>query len=130
MACPVKVSATPLKHKSPSVKKRDLLRLVSFNMKKKEEELVKVKSTLDAKILSLEKDLIKKSNLIFKLELEVSNMKFNQKKHKPKLTMMKTSNQIIPGVPYPQKLICCQHACNSNHGQKPAEFSPPPGRNR
>ena len=119
MACPVKVSATPLKHKSPSVKKRDLLRLVSFNMKKKEEELVKVKSTLDAKILSLEKDLIKKSNLIFKLELEVSNMKFNQKRHKPKLTMMKTTNQmIIPGVPYPQKLICCQHACNSNQCQK------------
>ena len=132
MSCPVKVPAR--KHKSPSVKKRDSLRMVSFNMKKKDEEFEKLKTTVSAQILSQEKDQIKKSNLIFKLELEVSKMKFNQKRPKPNLTIMKTSNQIIPGVPFFQNesrlTTCCEHACKSNYEGTPLELAQPPGRIR
>ena len=104
--------------------------MVSYNMKKKDEQFEQFKITASAKILSLENDQIKRSNLIFKLELEVSTMKFNQKRSKPKLTIMKTSNQIIPGVPFTQneRSLCCEHACKFNPEERNAfDFAKPPG---
>ena len=52
---------------------------------------------LEMKILSLEKDLKKKTSTIFKLEVEKSDSKFKMLKSKQRLSVMKTSNQQIPG---------------------------------
>ena len=52
---------------------------------------------LEMKILFLEKDLKKKTSTIFKLEVEKSDIKFKMLKSKPRLSVMKTSNQQIPG---------------------------------
>ena len=56
------------KRKSPSTQKRDKLRIRKYNAAKMK--------ALEMKILSLEKDLKKKTSTIFKLEVEKSDSKF------------------------------------------------------
>ena len=50
---------------------------------------------LEMKIQTLDKELKKKTSTIFKLEVDKSDLKF--KMSRPKLSIMKTSNQQIPG---------------------------------
>jgi hypothetical protein len=54
------------KTKSPSIRKRDMIRMFEFNMKKKEQALA-----------SLQQELSNKSRVVLKLETEISCMKFN-----------------------------------------------------
>ena len=71
------------------MKKRDHLRMTLFNLKKKEENLLR-------KIEGLEKDLTIKQNIIFKLEVDVSKRKFLLIKSRPKLAIRNVANQNIP----------------------------------
>ena len=61
------------------------------------------------KIKTLDQELKKKTTTLFKLEVEKSDLKFRMFKSRPKLSIMKTSNQQIPGdqnlrEPKPPKL--------------------------
>ena len=73
------------KHKSQSVKRRDLIRMMKFNMKKKEEELTWEINVFNDKIEDMKQELARKSKKIFQLELEVSKLKFSAYKSKSKL---------------------------------------------
>ena len=75
--------------KSPSRIKRDMLRLKAFNTKKKEEELLN-------HISELENKLRIKSSTIFKLEVQISNLKFKLLKPKKKLSIMQVQTTDIP----------------------------------
>ena len=68
---------------------------MKFNLSKKEEELARKQLELDSK-----------SKQIFKLELEISNVKFSAYKSKPKLAICNVANQNIPPaarIPSPPK---------------------------
>ena len=107
------------KHKSPSDKRRDLARLMKFNFKKKEEELAREKLKLESK-----------SNQIFKLELEISKLKFILYKPKPKLEICHVATKNIqpaaqlPSPPKPRipklsavilKSTCDTPECKNRH---------------
>ena len=68
--------------KSPSTLKRDQLRMTEFNMRKFKE--------------SYAIEMRKKANTIFKLEVEISNLKFKLFKSKPRLSIKKVVNYDIP----------------------------------
>ena len=89
------------KHKSPSVKRRDLMRMMKFNTRKKEEELTTEIIFLNKKIKSMQHELDIKSKNIFKLELEVSKHKFNSFKSKPMLSICNVAHQNIPSTANP-----------------------------
>ena len=73
---------TDITGKSPSTLKRDQLRMTQFNMRKlKESYLIEIK---------------KRADTIFKLEVEISNLKFKLFKHKPRLSIRKVVNYDIP----------------------------------
>ena len=88
------------------------------------------------KIQALDKELKKKTSTIFKLEFEQSDLKFRMFKSRPKLSIMKTSNQQIPGdqnltKPKPPKLAvsitsntcdtpACQHRRRPCHAYTPS----------
>ena len=88
-------------HKSPSVKKRDMVRMMRFNMKKKEEEFDKERISLNLKIQKLEKELEQNSkppkNIICTLQpIDIQPVA----KHK-NLSKMKTSRiNIQPFYPF------------------------------
>jgi hypothetical protein len=73
------------KPKSTSDKRRDLIRIMKFNLSKKEEELSRKRLKIDSM-----------SKHIFKLELEISKVKFSSYKSKPKLAICHVANQNIP----------------------------------
>ena len=77
--------------KSPSRIKRDMLRLKAFNAKKKEKELLN-------QISELENSLRIKSSTIFKLEVQISNLKFQLLKPKKKLGIMQVQTTDIQPV--------------------------------
>ena len=81
------------KPKSPSRQKRDQSRIRNFNFRKMQELIC----ALEMKIQTLDQELKKKTSTIFKLEVEKSDLKFKMFKSRPKLSIMKTSNQQIPG---------------------------------
>ena len=81
------------KPKSPSRQKRDQLRIRKFNYRKMQEFIC----ALEMKIQTLDQELKKKTSTIFKLEVEKSDIKFKMFKSRAKLSIMKTSNQQIPG---------------------------------
>ena len=81
------------KPKSPSRQKRDQSRIRNFNFRKMQEMIC----ALEMKIQTLDQELKKKTSTIFKLEVEKSDLKFKMFKSRPKLSIMKTSNQQIPG---------------------------------
>ena len=66
-------------------------RMNRFIMKKREDQLKK-------QIECLEKDLAKKENIIFKLEVKISNLKFTSIKPRPKLSIRNVANQNIPAI--------------------------------
>ena len=73
---------TDITGKSPSTLKRDQLRMTQFNMTKlKESYLMEIK---------------KRADTIFKLEVEISNLKFKLFKLKPRLSIRKVVNHDIP----------------------------------
>ena len=88
------------------------------------------------KIQALDQELKKKTSTIFKLEFEQSDLKFRMFKSRPKLSIMKTSNQQIPGdqnltKPKPPKLAvsitsntcdtsACQHRRRPCHAYTPS----------
>ena len=78
------------KPKSPSRQKRDQLRIRKFNYRKMQEFIC----ALEMKIQTLDQELKKKTNTIFKLEVE---NQFKMFKSSPKLSIRITSNQQIPG---------------------------------
>ena len=105
------------KTKSPSIRKRDTIRMFKFNMKKKENAIAR-----------LQQELMNKSKVVLKLETEVSCLKFNHCMRKPELSVVhRVSVQDIPPKPsldhphnpYPHAshpgkyLECCQHRCNT-----------------
>ena len=107
--------------KSPSVMKRDQLRMILFNMKKKEEYFEKEKTILELKANNLQEELFKKMRIISKLEIEISKLSFSLHRPKPKLVIMNVSNQNIqPETNQPSKNQhlrkdaileqCCQHS--------------------
>merc|ERR1719431_2546969 len=65
--------------KSPSRLKRDKLRIKEYNSRKMKE--------------ILEAELTKKTRIILKLEVEISNLKFKMFKARPKLSIRKVLNQ-------------------------------------
>ena len=73
---------TEIRRKSPSILKRDQLRMSEFNLRK-------LKETFAAEIK-------KKTSTIFKLEVEISKLKFSLAKQKPKLSIKKVVNHEIP----------------------------------
>ena len=80
-----------LKHKSPSARKRDNLRMTLFNNNKKEAECLCEKLILEDQIEHLQQQLLQKSKIISKLERDVSLVN-----PKPKLSIMTVSHQNIP----------------------------------
>ena len=73
---------TDTKVKSPSTLKRDQLRMAEFNLRKlKENYAIEIQ---------------KKTSTIFKLEVDISNLKFKLFKHRPRLTIQKVVNHEIP----------------------------------
>ena len=70
---------TDSKCKSASRLKRDKLRIKEFNARKMKE--------------TLETELKKKTRMILKLEVEISNLKFKMLKPRPKLSIRKVLNQ-------------------------------------
>ena len=90
---------------------------------------------LEMKIQTLDQELKKKTSTIFKLEVEKSDIKFKMFKSRAKLSIMKTSNQQIPGdqnltKPKPPKLAvsktsntCDTPACQ--HRRRPCHASTP-----
>ena len=82
------------KSKSPSMLKRDQLRMCHYNLRKMKEIIF----DLEMKKGALENESKKKTNKIFKLEVEISSLKFKSFKTKPKLSIRKVVNQEIPPV--------------------------------
>ena len=75
-------------------------------MKKKEEKLNKEISVFNDKIEGMKQELDRKSKQIFKLELEISKVKFSSHKSKPKLSIFNVAYQNIPpaaNLPAPPK---------------------------
>ena len=71
-------------------------------------------------IKELEQKLEKKDNIIFKLEVEISKLKFSSLKSRPKLVIQKVQTTSIPPKPvYHPGII---RACLSMFGKKPAEL--------
>ena len=77
--------------KSPSRIKRDILRLRAFNAKKKEKELLNLISALENRSRI-------KTSTIFKLEVQISNLKFQLLKPKKKLGIMQVQTTDIQPV--------------------------------
>ena len=94
-----------VKQKSPSVRKRDKLRMSLFNAKQREKQFLEEKKFLETKIRSLHEESQCKSKTIAKLEVEISVIKSNSKKSKPKLSMMKISSQSISPTTKPKPLL-------------------------
>ena len=74
------------------------MRMMRFNMNKKEEKLAMETILFKKKIESMQQELETKSKQIFKLELEVSKFNF---KSKPKLSICNVACQNIPPTAYP-----------------------------
>ena len=70
------------KVKSPSTLKRDQLRMTEFNLRKLKENYAF--------------EIQKKTSTIFKLEVDISNLKFKLFKRRPKLSIQKVVNYEIP----------------------------------
>ena len=88
--------------------------MMKFNMRKKEEKLAVENIFFNKKIESMQQELDRKSKQIFKLELEVSKLKFNSYKSKPKLSICNVANQNIPSttnLPAPPKPHIPKLAC-------------------
>ena len=87
----VSSSMTNTSHKSPSKLKRNQLRMTEFNLRK-------LKETFASEIK-------KRTSTIFRLEVEISKLKFDLSKHKPKLSIKKVVNYEIP----PQEIVLRQN---------------------
>ena len=119
--------------------------MLVFNLKKKEAQFSQEKILLGQKIKDLQEKLKLKSKVNAKLEVEISVMKFNLKKSKPKLTIMNVSSQNISPKPKPMLSIVnvlnydippkpkssksCYHphiieACRLMYGKPPDQLSP------
>ena len=68
----VSSSMTDTTHKSPSKLKRDQLRMTEFNLRKLQE--------------TFQNEIKKRTSTIFRLEVEISKLKFELSKQKPKLS--------------------------------------------
>ena len=71
-------------------------------------------------IKELEQKLEKKDNIIFKLEVEISKLKFSSLKSRPKLVIQKVQTTSIPPKPVYHPAII--RACVSMFGKKPGEL--------
>ena len=83
----VSSSMTDTTHKSPSKLKRDQLRMTEFNLRKLQE--------------TFQNEIKKRTSTIFRLEVEISKLKFELSKQKPKLSIKKVINYEIP----PQEIV-------------------------
>ena len=131
-----------MKHKSPSVKRRDVIRILTYNIKKKEEELMKEKIAFTLKIRKLEKELKKKLKppkrmvcILPPIDIQptkrrkLSKMKTSQIDIQPKsrpnnLSFTKPTICSLP--PYPPKPKFHPHiveACQQIYGKQPEELS-------
>ena len=108
-----------VKQKSPSVQRRDKLRMLVFNAKRKEKQFFEEKHLLETEIKSLQEEMHFKSKTIARLEVEISVTKFNSKKPKPKLSIMKVSSHSISPTLKPKPVLSIVKV--SNH-----EISPEP----
>ena len=87
--------------------------MLNFNLKKKEEKLVRENNAFIHKLESMQQELDIKSKLIFKLQLEVSEVKFEKHQSKPKLAICNVSQQNIPAevklplTPKPIPILSC-----------------------
>ena len=82
-------------NKSPSIKRRDKRMMNLFNVRKIEECSTEEVIACNRKIQELEKDLRYRKNIIFKLEVEISKLKFKSFKSHPKLSIRNLANQDI-----------------------------------
>ena len=84
-------------HKSPSIKKRDRLRMLQYILKKQEETFLREKIIFEQKVENVKEELQKKSSMITHLEQIISKLlQTKSNKSKPKLTISNVSNHDIP----------------------------------
>ena len=88
------IDTTVMSPKSPSSKRRDAFRMTQFNLKKKED-------AVEERMKDMQQNLERKNSLIFKLELDISKLKFSSVKSKPQLAKgvnQHFSQNLKPGV--------------------------------
>jgi hypothetical protein len=128
--------------KSPSVKRRDVIRKLKYNIKKKDQEFMKEKIELTLKIQKLEKECKKKFKLPKRMVCILPPIDIQPTKFR-KLSEMKTSQIDIQPMPRPNNLSFTQpticslppyppkpkfhphivEACQQIYGKQPEELS-------
>ena len=124
------VGMSTVKQKSPSVQKRDRLRMLVFNLKKKEAQFSKEKILLNRTIQELQDKLKLNSLIKSKPKLTILNVSSQSisPKPKPMLSIMNVLNYDIP----PRPKSCTQNsyhphiieACRLMYGKPPDQLSP------